>query len=237
MRTLVVRTAECRDAACLGVHCNGGSGSANSAQMASAPPSKYVRHQPSMIGSVAEHAREVGQGMVRVKAAALGQALGLERIGVNVEILPPGGTSALPHAHSEDEELLFVVAGTPDLWLDGHLHRLQPGDAAGFPAGTGIAHCLINNSDREVEFLVVGDRTGVNVSDKVIYPVNPERNHPRPWTDAPSRELGLHDGQPTPPTDHQQFAPSSRVGSVACLCAAVSIATMATRQIGLSKIR
>ena len=149
--------------------------------------------RPEMIGSVEEHAREVGQGDARASAAALGQALGLQRLGVNIETLPPGGRSALPHAHSDDEEFVFVVRGTPDLWIDGHLHRLRPGDAAAFPAGTGIAHCLINNTREEVQFLVVGER---HPGDRLVYPVNPEVRHPRPWNDAPRRELGPHDGTP-----------------------------------------
>ncbi len=148
-----------------------------------------------MIGSVEEHAREVGQGETRAIAAALGQALGLQRLGANVETLPPGGCSALPHAHSRDEEFVFVVEGEPDLWLDGDLHRLRPGDAAAFPAGTGIAHCLINNTGEPVRFLVVGEQ---DPDDRVAYPVNPEVRHPRPWRDAPRRALGPHDGKPDP---------------------------------------
>ncbi len=150
--------------------------------------------RPPMIGSVEEHARDVGQGNTRASAAALGKVLGLERLGANVETLPPGGRSSLPHAHSQDEEFVFVVKGRPDLWIDGVLHRLQPGDAAAFPSGTGIAHCLINNTQDAVQFLVVGEK---NAADRVVYPVNPERQHPRPWTDAPRHPLGPHDGKPT----------------------------------------
>ena len=149
--------------------------------------------RPKMIGRVADLATWVGEGDLRARAAALGRALGLERLGVNHETLPPGCRSALPHAHSHEEELVFVVKGCPDLWIDGHLHRLQPGDAAAFPAATGIAHCLINNTAEEVELLVVGE---TNPADQVAYPVDPERAHPRPWRDAPRRPLGPHKGKP-----------------------------------------
>ncbi|WP_282609559.1 cupin domain-containing protein [Pelagibius sp. Alg239-R121] len=128
-------------------------------------------------------------------AAALGNMLGLERLGVNHETLPPGGRSSVPHAHSHEEEFVYVVSGCPDLWIDGDLHPLQPGDAAAFPAGTGIAHSVINNSKEEVRILIVGEN---HSADRVVYPVNPETPHSRPWRDAPSRPLGTHDGTAAP---------------------------------------
>jgi len=150
--------------------------------------------RPPMIGNVADLASSVGEGDLQASAAALGRDLGLERLGVNHETLPPGCRSSMPHAHSHEEELVFVVSGCPDLWVDGELHRLRPGDAAAFPAGTGIAHCLINNTEEDVQFLVVGEKDAL---DSVIFPVNPERKPHRPWTDAPRRPLGGHDGNAT----------------------------------------
>ena len=37
-------------------------------------------------------------------------------------------------------EVLNVLEGYPHAWIDGELHALRPGDAVGFPCGTGIAH-------------------------------------------------------------------------------------------------
>lgn len=64
--------------------------------------------------------------------APLGSSLGLKRLGVHHELLPPGRRTSPPHAHSHDEEFVFVLAGHPDVWIDGHLHRLTPGDAVAF---------------------------------------------------------------------------------------------------------
>ena len=79
--------------------------------------------------------------------APLGQALGLARIGIHHRRVPPGQRISFPHAESAEEEFVYVIEGTPDVWLDGRLHRLRPGDAVGFPAGTGIAHTFINNGE------------------------------------------------------------------------------------------
>ncbi len=130
--------------------------------------------------------------------ARLGRTLGLSRIGVNYQIVPPGHRTSLPHAHDREEELVLVVSGTPDLWLDGTLHRLEPGDAVAFPPGTGIAHTFLNNRDEAVHLLIVGDANAADaLGDRVSYPLNPEmRAHPRFWHDAPERALEAHDAKP-----------------------------------------
>ncbi|MSP59315.1 MAG: cupin domain-containing protein [Myxococcales bacterium] len=131
--------------------------------------------------------------------AALAQPLGLRRLGVNHAILPPGHRTSWPHAHSAEEELVYVLSGTPDLWLDGHLHRLGPGDVIGFPAGTGSSHTLLNNSANDATLLSIGehDRRG----DRTLYPLHPARQaslaDARRWDDPPRRELGPHDGLPS----------------------------------------
>ena len=126
--------------------------------------------------------------------AAFGRFFGLLRIGIHHERLLPGRRTSFPHAESTEEEFVYVISGTPDVWLDGVLHRLGPGDGVGFPAGTGLAHTFINNSDAEVELLVIGDRS--RSDNRIVYPVNPERKayHADWWEDAPAHDLGGHDG-------------------------------------------
>lgn len=128
--------------------------------------------------------------------AAFGQHFGLRRFGIHHQRLLPGRRTSFPHAESAEEEFVYLIAGAADVWLDGVLHRLRPGDGVGFPAGTGLAHSFINNSAAEVELAVVGDRT--KAENRIIYPVNPERKafHKDWWEDAPQRSLGSHDGLP-----------------------------------------
>src|SRR5262249_14254562 len=84
-------------------------------------------------------------------------------------------------------------AGTPDVWLDGELHRLQPGDAVGFPAGTGLGQSFLNNTAREVHLLVVGEAR--KAENRVFYPRNPEQATRQDWwSDPPPRAMGDHDG-------------------------------------------
>jgi len=146
-------------------------------------------------GSVAELSSKHGARGEDYLAVALGRVLGLERCGVNLETIAPSGRSSMPHAHSHEEEFVYVLDGHPTLWLDGHTKSLAPGDCAAFPAGTGIAHSFINDSDEPIRLLIVGVH---HPEDKVFYPLNPERAHPRPWLDPPTRSLGPHPGLATP---------------------------------------
>ncbi len=128
--------------------------------------------------------------------AAFGEHFGLTRLGIHHERLLPGRRTSLPHAESAEQEFVYVIAGTPDVWLDGRLYRLSEGEAVGFPAGTGQAHTFINNTGEEVRLLVVGERP--KPENRIVYPVNPERRPLREdwWDDAPARDMGPHDGTP-----------------------------------------
>ena len=126
--------------------------------------------------------------------AAFGPHFGLARIGIHHQRLLPGRRTSFPHAESAEDEFVYVISGTPDVWLDGQLYRLAPGDGVGFPAGTGLAHSFLNNTDTDVELLVIGDAD--RAENRIVYPVNPERKPLRAdwWDDAQVRQYGLHDG-------------------------------------------
>lgn len=90
---------------------------------------------------------------------ALGDLFGLSRFGVNLTRLAPGAVSALRHAHSLQDEFIYILEGTPTLQTDAGDTPLAPGMCAGFRAGTGNAHRLLNATPGAVLYLEVGDRT------------------------------------------------------------------------------
>jgi len=128
----------------------------------------------------------------------LGKEAGLQRIGINIQRLPPGSRSSWPHAEEDEEEFVYVLEGEVDAWIDGHVYRMVRGELAAFPAGTGISHCFINNGDRDV-LLLVGGEAGKQGS-RIFYPLNPSRRSDMDpsswWHDVPTHELGQHDGLP-----------------------------------------
>lgn len=89
---------------------------------------------------------------------ALGDAFGLTQFGVNLARLGPGAHSALRHAHALEDEFVYILEGNPTLVTDAGDTPLAPGMCAGFAAGTGNAHALVNRSDADVVYLEIGSR-------------------------------------------------------------------------------
>ncbi|HWL62451.1 MAG TPA: cupin domain-containing protein [Steroidobacteraceae bacterium] len=98
---------------------------------------------------------------------ALGDALGLTRFGVNLTTLFPGKWSSLHHHHSREDEFVYVLEGELVLRTDQGEQVLTAGMCAGFPAGSGNSHHLINRSDLPARYLEVGNR---DPADSVAYP-------------------------------------------------------------------
>lgn len=97
----------------------------------------------------------------------LGDLFGLQNFGVNLSRLAPGAASALRHAHTKQDELVYILQGNPTLHTDEGRLQLGPGLCAGFKAGTGNGHRLVNETQEDVIYLEVGDRTP---GDEVTYP-------------------------------------------------------------------
>jgi uncharacterized cupin superfamily protein len=105
--------------------------------------------------------------MARREKRPLGDPFGLSNFGVNLTRLAPGGSSALRHAHSKQDEFVYILAGHAVLITDDGETPLSPGMCAGFKAGTGDGHHLVNRTDEDVIYLEVGDRSA---GDTVNYP-------------------------------------------------------------------
>ena len=89
----------------------------------------------------------------------LGDVFGLSNFGVNLTRLSPGASSALRHAHTRQDEFVYILEGHPTLHTDEGLTPLHPGMCAGFKSGTGNGHRLVNETSHDVLYLEVGDRT------------------------------------------------------------------------------
>ncbi|MBD2338283.1 cupin domain-containing protein [Calothrix sp. FACHB-156] len=89
----------------------------------------------------------------------LSDLFGITNFGVNLTRLAPNAISALRHAHSKQDEFIYILQGNPTLQTDEGRTQLSPGMCAGFQAGTGNGHNLINETSEEVLYLEIGDRT------------------------------------------------------------------------------
>ena len=97
----------------------------------------------------------------------LGDAVGLTQFGVYITRIEPHSASALRHWHEQEDEFIYVLEGELVLAENDGETILKAGDCAGFKAGSGIAHCLINRTGRDALYLEIGTRAK---SERVHYP-------------------------------------------------------------------
>jgi uncharacterized cupin superfamily protein len=89
------------------------------------------------------------------RRARLGRQAGSRRLGASVWHVPPGEAAYPYHFHFTEEELLFVLSGTPSLRTPTGWRDLASGEAVAFLPGEAGAHQLLNRTDGDVRLLVV----------------------------------------------------------------------------------
>ncbi len=89
----------------------------------------------------------------------VGEAGGLTQFGANIVTLPPGALSSLRHWHEQQDEILIVLSGNLTLVDDFGETPLTAGDVCTFPAGEANGHQIINRSETDGSFFVVGTHT------------------------------------------------------------------------------
>ena len=86
----------------------------------------------------------------------IGKATGLTHFGANLVRLAPGAWSSQRHWHEGEDELLVMLDGEAVLIEDDGRTMLVPGDVVSWPAGVRNGHHLINESESDCRFLVIG---------------------------------------------------------------------------------
>ena len=115
---------------------------------ASAPEAGTSSRAPVVL-SAGSGALDIGEGGVRIladKALTGGGWATLERTE------PPGTRTAL-HRHNRMDEAFYVVSGSFTVFVEGRLHRLQPGAFVFIPRGT--PHAQGNASSGTVTILSI----------------------------------------------------------------------------------
>jgi len=87
---------------------------------------------------------------------------GISDFGVSHVVLQPGAWSGQRHWHEQEDEFLVMIAGAAVLIDDHGRTPLQPGDCVAYPKGDGNGHHVVNESDADCVFVVVG---GTSLSD------------------------------------------------------------------------
>jgi len=90
---------------------------------------------------------------------ALGDAFGLDQIGVNLTVLPPGVESSMRHWHEDEDELIYVLDGELVLRTEQGEETLCAGMVVGFKAGQPNAHQFVNRGEQAATYLEISNRT------------------------------------------------------------------------------
>ena len=70
---------------------------------------------------------------------------------IDVTLLPGKGHDF--HKHPDQEEVIYVVAGRVEQWLDREKRTLGPGDSAFIPAG--VVHASFNTGDVDAKVVAI----------------------------------------------------------------------------------
>jgi quercetin dioxygenase-like cupin family protein len=70
---------------------------------------------------------------------------------IDVTLLPGKGHDF--HKHPDQEEVIYVVAGRVEQWVDREKRSLGPGDSAFIPAG--VVHASFNTGDAEAKVVAI----------------------------------------------------------------------------------
>jgi uncharacterized cupin superfamily protein len=76
-----------------------------------------------------------------------------KKMGISVDIVPPGKRACPYHLHHAQEEMFIVLEGSGTLRVAGELLPISSGDVVVIPAGPEYPHHIINTSDAPLKYL------------------------------------------------------------------------------------
>ena len=104
---------------------------------------------------------------------SLGDAAGLQTLGVHLVRLKTGDDSTEYHFHHQDEEWVYILSGSGIAEIGGKKTKIGAGDFMGFTAPS-LPHAMRNPHKTDLVYLVGGNRWPLDVCD---YPRSKKRRY------------------------------------------------------------
>lgn len=101
------------------------------------------------------------------RAVQLARHAGASRLAATLYELDPGAAASPLHFHHRNEELLFVMTGTPTLRSADDERQLTAGEVVSFSAGRGGTHQVVNRSDDPVRVLICSTNDLPEIAEQV----------------------------------------------------------------------
>ncbi|MEO1093319.1 MAG: cupin domain-containing protein [Cyanobacteria bacterium J06638_28] len=102
---------------------------------------------------------------------SLSRVAGLNRVAVSLARIPAGKESFIYHAHSNEEEWLYILSGRGIAEIDDAEYEVGPGDFLGFGLPQAPHH-LRNPFEEDLVYLVGGEIVAVDIG---IFPRHGKR--------------------------------------------------------------
>ena len=80
------------------------------------------------------------------------------KLGIGVDVLPPGKRGCPYHLHHVQEEMFIVLEGEGTLRVAGELLPVKAGDVVVIPPGREYPHQFINTSDAPMKYLSISTK-------------------------------------------------------------------------------
>ncbi|WP_137935916.1 cupin domain-containing protein [Chitinivorax sp. B] len=95
----------------------------------------------------------VREPLYEVDSARLADGTAARKMGISIDILPPGKRCCPYHFHHAQEEMFIVLEGSGTLRVAGEMLPIRSGDVMFIPAGPAYPHQIINTSDAPLKYL------------------------------------------------------------------------------------
>jgi len=121
------------------------------------PTSKYVFRAVDRDPADELHVHHPFNAASEIHMTRLSDRTGLARLGVSLARVPAGKESFVLHAHTLQEEWVYILAGRGHVVLGEVSVAIEAGDFIGFPTD-GTPHLIRNTSESDLVYLQGGER-------------------------------------------------------------------------------
>ncbi len=135
---------------------------------------------------------------VGVMGKRLARDTAAKKMGLSVDIVPPGKRACPYHFHYVEEEMFIVLEGSGTLRVAGEMLPIAAGDCIFIPPGPEYPHQIINTSDAPLKYLSVSTRAEAEICEY------PDSGKYLAWTKGGLETL-LNDGRMHRPKDDLDY--------------------------------
>jgi uncharacterized cupin superfamily protein len=114
-----------------------------------------------------EKVRELREPLYDTVCARLATGTAASKLGISIDILPPGKRGCPYHFHYAQEEAFVVLEGEGSVRVADEMLPIKAGDVIFIPPGPQYPHQIINTSDAPLKYLSMSTRESPEV---VEYP-------------------------------------------------------------------